>query len=279
MVKKIIALAFLLSFIIAILAKHTIALEPESNRKEPNMNDDIKITIIYDNNPCIDGLKTAWGFSCLIEGIEKTILFDTGGDGAILMANMDKLNINPEDIDLIVLSHAHWDHVGGLSSFLKRNNNAAVYMLKSFPDDLKNEAKTLGATIVEVTEPQQICKNVYSTGEMIGKIEEHSLLIQTDKGVIVITGCAHPGIIQIIEAAKTQRQDDVILALGGFHLVDSDIEEIDYIVKKFQIMDVEYAVPCHCTGETAIEMFEKSYQEKYIDIGTGKELAIRNLVK
>jgi len=81
----------------------------------------LSITVSYDNNPYNKRLTTAWGFSCVIKGTEKIILFDTGGDGSILVTNLEELDINPREIDLVVLSHIHGDHVGGLPSFLEKN--------------------------------------------------------------------------------------------------------------------------------------------------------------
>lgn len=77
---------------------------------------DPTITVVFDNNPYKEGLATSWGFSCVVGGTEKTILFDTGGEGSILSANMDALGIDPAEIDVVVLSHIHGDHVGGLGA-------------------------------------------------------------------------------------------------------------------------------------------------------------------
>ena len=90
------------------------------------------ITVICDNYPYKEGLNTSWGFSCLIKGLEKTILFDTGVSGTILLANMTKLGIHPEDIDLVVLSHDHDDHVGGLPGFLEKYHDVTVYFPNTF---------------------------------------------------------------------------------------------------------------------------------------------------
>lgn len=72
-------------------------------------------------------------FSCLIEGLDKTILFDTGGNGDILLANMQRLGLDPEDVDAVVLSHIDADHTGGLGAFLARNPDVTVYMPESLP--------------------------------------------------------------------------------------------------------------------------------------------------
>ena len=80
----------------------------------------IKVTILYDNYIHTEGTKSDWGYSCLIEGTEKTILFDTGTKGDILMYNMRQLNIDPKKVDLVVISHEHGDHTGGLPAFSKK---------------------------------------------------------------------------------------------------------------------------------------------------------------
>ena len=78
-----------------------------------------RLTIVYDNNPSDERLVTAWGFGCYINADNVTILFDTGGDPEILLKNMAELNLDLKSIDVIVLSHIHGDHVGGLFGFLE----------------------------------------------------------------------------------------------------------------------------------------------------------------
>jgi 7,8-dihydropterin-6-yl-methyl-4-(beta-D-ribofuranosyl)aminobenzene 5'-phosphate synthase len=97
----------------------------------------ISITVVYDNNPYREGLSTSWGFSCLIRGTEKTILFDTGGNGSVLLSNMKRLRIEPEEIGIVFLSHIHGDHVGGLAQFLEANKNVTVFLPVSFPEKFK----------------------------------------------------------------------------------------------------------------------------------------------
>jgi 7,8-dihydropterin-6-yl-methyl-4-(beta-D-ribofuranosyl)aminobenzene 5'-phosphate synthase len=122
----------------------------------------LSIVVTYNNNRYDKRLATAWGFSCLIRGTEKTILFDAGGDGSILLANMGKLGINPKEIDLVVLSHIHSDHVGGLHSILEKNPKVVVYLPESFPMSFKSNVIEYGAKVVEVHEPLKICDSVYS---------------------------------------------------------------------------------------------------------------------
>ena len=85
------------------------------------------ITIIYDNESFRQGLRADWGFACLIEAYGKRILFDTGTDGTLLLENMHALDISPNSIDELFLSHAHFDHIGGMAAFLKENENLKVY--------------------------------------------------------------------------------------------------------------------------------------------------------
>ncbi len=126
----------------------------------------MRLTVVCDNSPFIEGLKTSWGFSCLIERDDKTVLFDTGGDYDVLSYNMSRLGIDPKTIDAVILSHAHSDHVGGLPGLFWSNPDVEVYLPASFPPDTKAVVRSSGADLIEVSDARSICDGVYSTGEM-----------------------------------------------------------------------------------------------------------------
>ena len=235
-------------------------------------NKDLSITVIYDNNPYKAGLKTGWGFSCLIRGTEKAVLFDTGGDGATLLANMKKLGISPGEIDMVVLSHIHGDHVGGLTRFLEKNPNVTVFVPKSFPGDFKREIKRYGAHVVEVQESMKICEGVYSTGELGTDIKEQSLVIHDKRGLIIITGCAHPGIVNVVNKAKDLFRRDIFLLVGGIHLYKKNKLELNKIVAYLKKTGVQHIGPCHCSGDKARGVLKETYKKNYINVGVGRVL-------
>ena len=242
----------------------------------PGVND-LTIKVVYDNNPYKQELGTAWGFSAFIIGTEKNILFDTGGDGSLLLGNMKKLEIEPNSIDVVVLSHIHGDHTGGLASFLKKNHKTEIFLPESFPKKFKENVQKHGAKIVEVKQLLQICENVYSTGQIGRLIKEQALSIRTKAGLVIITGCAHPGIVKMIDAAKDLMKDDILLAMGGFHLEWATKGKIEKIISAFKQYGVRYVGPCHCTGEKARSLFEKHFGKNYIKIGVGKVITLADL--
>ena len=231
--------------------------------------DSLDILVLYDNTTENADLKAEWGFSCLIKGTEKTILFDTGGEGEVLLANMRTLNFDPAEIDIVVISHDHWDHQGGLKDFLALNDNVKVFLLESFSAETSKLVSDTKAELVAVKEPVKVCGGVHSTGEMKGKIEEHSLILDTDGGVIVITGCAHPGIVDIVKRAAEQVPGEQLFVMGGFHLLRHAESEVQAIIDEFRSMGVKYAAASHCTGEDAIEMFRKVYGDRFVPLGVG----------
>lgn len=234
----------------------------------------ITLTILYDNYVFSEGTQADWGFSCLIQGTEKTILFDTGTQSEILFHNIDRLKVDPKAVDLVVLSHIHGDHTGGLMAFLDKNNSVTVYIPASFPDDFAGRVKAKGAEVVRVDKPVMICQNVHLTGEMGAMIKEQSLVIDTDKGIVVITGCAHPGIVDILKKSKDVVNKEIELAFGGFHLGGKPEAEVKSIIEQFRNLGVVKVGATHCTGEKAIDLFKQAYGENFVQMGVGRVIKI-----
>ena len=233
------------------------------------VNPEITLISVYDNYQVDPKLKTAWGFATIIKTPQELILFDTGGNSEILLSNMEKLSINPASIKKVVISHIHGDHVGGLEDFLERNSNVTVFIPSSFPKSVKNMIIQKGANFVEVSAPGKISDFAYTTGELYGPPEEQSLIIDSKKGLVIITGCAHPGIVNIVKSAKKLMKKDIYLVLGGFHYPPISC------IKEFRKLQVEKVAPSHCTGDLAREAFRKEYKEDFIDYGAGKIIEIK----
>jgi 7,8-dihydropterin-6-yl-methyl-4-(beta-D-ribofuranosyl)aminobenzene 5'-phosphate synthase len=235
--------------------------------------DVLKITILYDNNPFDPRLKTDWGFSALLEFRGQTLLFDTGGDGRILLENMQVLGIEPAHVQSIVLSHAHGDHTGGLIALLDGHRKPTVYLLPSFADSYKNQVTQL-TQVSEVTPGQLIADGILTTGEIKGNIPEQALLVRTENGLVIVTGCAHPGIVRIVESAIELTNDPVYLVLGGFHLGDKSETDIFAILTDFRRLGVQNVAPCHCSGENAIAMFAAEYGQAFVRVGVGTMITL-----
>ncbi len=244
--------------------------------KMPSL-DELVITVVYDNVKPLEGFEDAWGFSCVIEGCGKTILFDTGGDGRILMHNLEKAGFAAEDIDIVFLSHEHGDHFGGMSALLEENGSAAVYLPESCSRELKEAIRGECSRMVEVEGPAQIIPGVYSTGDMKGPVREQSMAIEFAEGAVVITGCAHPGVDRIVERAAEVTGGGIIMVMGGFHLggaARSRLEDIAYVFDEY---GVESCGASHCTGEESIEYLKKKYGRRFVELGAGRVVRGRDL--
>jgi len=238
----------------------------------------LKITIVYDNNRFNKELKTDWGFSCLVEGLDKTILFDTGRYDTMLMANLADLGVDPDRADIVFLSHEHPDHIGGMETLLETTSGIDVYMAQSFTSSTRNGAQARGSKVVRVNEPVMVTRSGLSSGEMKSFVKnEHALFIDTTGGVIVITGCAHPGIVDIVERSKKLLQKDVLLVLGGFHLLQDHAGSVRKIASQFQAMNVAHVAPTHCSGAEARTIFKEIYGENYLDCGVGRIITARDM--
>ena len=234
----------------------------------------VRFTILYDNYLFEEGTKPDWGFSCLIEGTEKTILFDTGTDPHILMHNVKQMNVDLKKIEQIVISHNHGDHTGGLSDVLAGNPNVTVYLPMSFPSDFVRGVERYKATVKSVDDPVEICRGVFLTGEMQGRVREQSLIINSQRGLVIVTGCSHQGIVNVLERAKEIMDRPIYLVFGGFHLGDTPEGALREIIRSFGELGVKKCGATHCTGDRAIGMFKEAFGENYMPMGTGKVFVV-----
>ncbi|MBN1612949.1 MAG: MBL fold metallo-hydrolase [Deltaproteobacteria bacterium] len=231
----------------------------------------ITLTVLYNNVPHDTRLETAWGMACLVETPERTILFDTGGDGRILLSNMRKLGKEPKDVEAVVLSHIDGDHVGGLLAFLEENADITIYVPASFPDDFE---QAVNRAVIRVDSPQRIEKGMYSTGEMGARKKEQALILRTCRGLVVVTGCSHPGIVEIVERATAVCKSELYLVLGGFHLADHPEQRVKGIIAQLQQLGVEKVGPSHCTGERPISLFKAAWAKNFMELGCGATTVI-----
>lgn len=229
----------------------------------------IKISILYDNRSKNRKFTYGWGFSCLISGLEQSILFDTGARGDILFYNMEQMGIEPEILKHIFLSHIHGDHTGGLISILEKKPNVTVWLPESFPESAKFDIGSYGARVKAVSKATRLFSNVYSTGELGRSPKEQALIIDTNLGLILITGCAHPGVANFAIKAKNYLNKEVYLILGGLHLRGYTKKDIIQIIALLKDIGVKKIAPCHCTGEYAMQLLQEEYKEDYIDVSAG----------
>lgn len=216
-------------------------------------NTELQLTIVYDNDAALESLEADWGFACVITGTRiPTVLFDTGANGTILLSNMQQMGIDPRSIDAVFLSHHHLDHTGGLSHFLNEHREVDIYVPMSLRGirDVRN--------LIRVQDAQPLADHLYSTGELGGI--EHSLVIEINAGVLVVTGCSHPPMREILAAAGHFGKAYGII--GGFH----GFREFDLF------RDLQLICPAHCTRHTA--EIRARYPGTCVPAGVGRVITL-----
>jgi 7,8-dihydropterin-6-yl-methyl-4-(beta-D-ribofuranosyl)aminobenzene 5'-phosphate synthase len=274
----------------------------------------LKLTTLCENTASGSGIAAEWGWSIFVETNGTNILFDTGG-GIAIIRNADKLGIDLKTTDKIVLSHAHSDHTGGIRDVLMRVGNReviahpSVWTSKYSKQKIDEKAIYRGIPFArEELEkyahfnlskgPVQISEDILTTGEIpritdYETIESHfyvkqgdkmqpdnfpddlSLVCKTDKGLVIVLGCAHRGTINTIQhARKIAGEDTVHTVIGGTHLYPKRDEQIDKTIQALREFDVQNIGVSHCTGFKAAMKLAGAFGDKFFINNAG---SIRNI--
>ncbi|MGI6467126.1 MAG: MBL fold metallo-hydrolase [Sphaerochaetaceae bacterium] len=275
----------------------------------------IKLTTLVENktHPS-SSLKYEHGFSMLVEKGDKKILFDTGKSD-LFIENSEKLNINLNSIDHLVISHGHYDHSGGVKSLLEkyRYDNLKMWTGRGFEDKKYSDEKPLrylgidfdhefvskhnviwhsvcaktvmiekGVWLVskfdshydfEEVNPRFVVKRYDGTVEIDDFSDEVALVADSPKGLVVIVGCSHPGILSIIKTIENLFSKPIYALIGGIHLYDASDEKREKVLKELVKKKITLLGACHCTGSEALGYLKEKCKGFYTNItGTVTEI-------
>jgi 7,8-dihydropterin-6-yl-methyl-4-(beta-D-ribofuranosyl)aminobenzene 5'-phosphate synthase len=234
----------------------------------------ITVTIIYDNYAYVGGMETDWGFAALIETGDQTILFDTGTRGDMFLRKFRALGKDPAEIDVLVFSHDHGDHTGGMASLFETGVRPPTYILGSFNAEVRNQITALTTTI-ETQPGDEILAGIFTTGQVGEAIPEQALVIPTANGLVVLTGCAHAGVVAMLERVRELSSEPIHLVMGGFHLSGAGIGRVAATVGVVRELGIEKVGATHCTGDAAIAEFADEYGDDFVPLGVGRVLTFQ----
>ena len=236
-----------------------------------------------------------WGFSALVVADGHRVLLDTGGRPDTVLENARALKVDLSDVQDVILTHNHWDHVSGLLTLrremLKKNPAAlsrvyvarGIFYSRPSPEGeknpmiaLKKEYEATGGKFIELDKASDIFPGAWLTGPVprkypeynwssTGKVatptglvedtipEDQSLALNTPEGLVVITGCGHAGIVNILTFASEQFPNEPVLAVvGGLHLFPATDQQLDWTADKLREFKVANLIGAHCTGIEAV---------------------------
>jgi len=234
----------------------------------------VEIYVLNDNYEYNDFLSD-WGVSFLVKTSNNTFLFDTGPSAYTLFHNAERLGLNLSNVEFIVISHSHGDHTGGLEGLAWVLRGRKVYIPSGAGYGLSSWIENLGFKAVKVNETTVIAPGVAIIGELYGPPWEQALAIYVEnKGLIILTGCSHPGVENIVEKATKELNIKPYFVIGGFHLAGASKSRIRNTISKLLALGVKKICPIHCSGDGIREILANNYPEVYGDGHVGLVLKI-----
>jgi len=240
-----------------------------------NRKSALRITVLYDNRSTNPAIKEDWRFSALLEQEGLNLLFDTGGDSPTLLHNMAALGISPTQIQRVFLSHFHEDHTDGLAGLIQAGAQPEkIYFLAATPEAYKARFQALGP-YQEITAPAHLVGDWYTTGEISENTPEQALITRFPHSQVLLTGCAHPGIVRVTQRAYAQYSAPFAWVGGGFHLKDASPESVDDTLTALNALPIQTLSPAHCTGDAAIAHIQTALGQRArpLQVGAALEFA------
>jgi 7,8-dihydropterin-6-yl-methyl-4-(beta-D-ribofuranosyl)aminobenzene 5'-phosphate synthase len=210
------------------------------------------------------------GLSFLIEADRKKILFDTGFSGNVLVHNLSKSNIDLKQIDAFVLSHNHNDHGGGIGHIVNLIKDKPMYCASNFHQGELTNSQEIAQKISNIifsTNQTEIIPGIWVSKEKDSinsnkPTKEINLIINLEnKGLVIIVGCSHPGLENIIQDADQFFNSKIPMyaLVGGLHLKDNSPEEINQILDNLKKYNFKIIIPNHCTGFNALKIITDKF--------------------
>ncbi|UCF10608.1 MAG: MBL fold metallo-hydrolase [Candidatus Bipolaricaulota bacterium] len=230
-----------------------------------------EISILYDNH-AKEGLRPGFGFSAYLRTEAAVVLFDSGADKMVLEGNADAMGCDLDVVTAFVISHDHCDHMGAISSVLHKGLRvyAPAATRRRFARINQRDME-----LVAVKGPTEIVPGVRSIGQFgRRRIPEQALLLDGADGPVLITGCAHPGVVKLARRATELVNRPLSLVLGGFHLMNRKEHEIRGVIEDLRRLGIERLAPCHCTGEKAVGAMREAFGDGFIEVAAGSRIAI-----
>ena len=240
--------------------------------------DSVRVTTLVDNDVYKKGLKSSWGLSFFIQvvaGNERhVLLMDTSDSFEALSGNAQRLGVNLSLVDAVFISHWHIDHCGSLHHVLPLSKRPVHVYVPSENLYAIRAIREACATPVVCSRPVKLFEGVLSTGEMWSGMSEHSLLMRLrGRGLVILTGCSHPGLMNIVKRAQAVTGVNKVHAvIGGFHI--SSMEEGIKLAEFLRNVGVKLVSPCHCTGVKAKIGIVKVLEKEFVRNGVGKVISI-----
>ena len=269
----------------------------------------VTVTILCDNSVAGPGVLAEHGLSLHVDADGRTFLFDAGASG-VFMGNAARLGIDLSQPAPVVLSHGHYDHTGGLAALLSAWGGREVIghpevlaakfsRQRSRParaigsPQSKRQLSRLGATFKLSAEPQQIAPGVVTTGVIPRTTDfehipshfavrrgrnlardsfddEQAVVARTRRGLVVIVGCAHRGLINTVRCAIELTGDGRVRAvIGGTHLAAAEPPQVERTIEEMRALGVDRLVACHCTGFGPAAELRSAFGESFSPGGVG----------